>query len=212
MTVHFAYMSATIGFMAAGASIWNGAFLADTSWCVPGMTKGGLLPAPNVAAAPGEGTLSYGLPIAIIVVKNLNISVKWAGQEQTALGNSGGFLGPFSLAGASATNAPDGTWTYSRPGMQVVALLCSHLPVLPPNDAPDVASAGSAAAGASSPPAATTDPAAPAPSDTTSGVTADAATAPVASAGNTGPAAPQDSAGGTTQTGGTGATPAGPPS
>jgi hypothetical protein len=48
-----------------------------------------------------------------------------------------GFVGPFSLAGASTTTS-HGTWTYSRPGMQVVALLCSHLPVLPPADAPDV--------------------------------------------------------------------------
>jgi hypothetical protein len=58
---------------------------------------------------------------------------------------SNGFIGPFSLAGASASNAPNGTWTYSRPGMQVVALLCSRLPVLPPADAPDVAPAGSGA-------------------------------------------------------------------
>jgi hypothetical protein len=144
MSVHFEYMSATIGFMAAGTSIWNGVFLADPNWCVPGMAKGGLLPAPDAAAAQGQGPLAYGIPIAIIVVRNLNISVKWSGQEQASLGDSG-FLGPFSLAGASATNTPDGLWTYSRPGMQVVALLCSHLPMLPPTDAPDVAQAGGAA-------------------------------------------------------------------
>jgi hypothetical protein len=113
------------------------------------MSKGGLLPAPDAVAAPGQGSVAYGLPIAIIVVKNLNISVKWAGQDQASLGDSGGFLGPFSLAGASATSAPDGSWTYSRPGMQVVALLCSQLPVLPPKDAPDVAGAGAAPSSAS---------------------------------------------------------------
>lgn len=73
------------------------------------------------------------------MVKNLNISVKWSGQEQAPLDESGGFLGPFSLAGAPPpTSASDGSWTYTRPGMEVVALMCSRLPVLPPANAPDV--------------------------------------------------------------------------
>ena len=137
MSVHFQYMSATIGFAAAGISTWDGAFLADPSWCVPGMPRGGLLPTPNAAVAPGSDPLTYGLPIAIVVVKDFDITVKWSGQDQDSL-NGNDFIGPFSLAGASATTAPDGTWTYSRPGIQVVALLCSHLPVLPPADSPDV--------------------------------------------------------------------------
>ena len=58
-------------------------------------------------------------------------------------------IGPFSLAGATPTTQPDGAWNYTQPGMQVVALLCSHLPVLPPADAPDVPQANAAASGAS---------------------------------------------------------------
>jgi hypothetical protein len=139
MAVHFQYMSVTIGYMAAGIPVWNGVFLADTSWCVPGMTKGGLLPAPDIALQEGHGPLAYGLPVALIVVRNLTISVKWTGQEQAALGDSGGFIGPFSLLGASPTPGPDGSWNYTQPGMQVVALLCSQLPSLPPQDAPDLA-------------------------------------------------------------------------
>ena len=49
MAVHFEYMSVTIGYMAAGIPVWNGVFLADANWCVPGMAKGGLLPAPDAA-------------------------------------------------------------------------------------------------------------------------------------------------------------------
>ena len=81
--------------------------------------------------------LIYGLPIEIVVVKDLNISVKWSGQDRESL-NGNDFIGPFSLAGASTTTAPDGTCTIRAPEMQVVALLCRHLPVLPPADSPDV--------------------------------------------------------------------------
>jgi hypothetical protein len=145
VTVHFEHMPVTIGYMAAGISIWNGVFLADRNWCIPGMPRGGLLPSPSIAAAPPAAPAVYGLPTSLIVVRNVAISVKWSGQEKSALGSSGGFLGPFSLAGVSPSQAPDGTWTYSRPGMQVVALLCSHLPVLPPIDAPDLTPTGPAA-------------------------------------------------------------------
>jgi hypothetical protein len=48
----FQYMSVTIGYMAAGIPVWNGVFLADTSWCA-GMAKGGMLPAPDIALQRG---------------------------------------------------------------------------------------------------------------------------------------------------------------
>jgi hypothetical protein len=137
MSMHFEYMSVGIDYMNAGVSMWNGVFVANPDWCVPGMTKGGLLPSPAIAVADGQPLLAYGLPIALIMVRNLNVSVKWSGQEQVALGASGGYIGPFSLAGATAANGPDGSWSYSQPGMQVIALLCTRMPVLPPKDAPD---------------------------------------------------------------------------
>ncbi len=151
MSVTFDYMSATIGFTSAGISIWDGVFLADPNWCVPGMPRGGLLPAPNVAVPEGQAPLVYGLPTAIVVVKNLNISVQWSGQDQEALSGNG-FIGPFSLAGGLPPTDSNGTWTYSRPGMQIIALLCSHLPVLPPADAPDVVQALPPAPATSTPP------------------------------------------------------------
>ena len=92
-------MSATIGFATAdGNPAWNGVFLAAPNWCVPGMPRGGLLPAPSVAVADGQDPLIYGLPIEIVVVKDLNISVKWSGQDRESL-NGNDFIGPFSLAG-----------------------------------------------------------------------------------------------------------------
>ena len=137
ISIHFAYMSVTVGYTAAGLSIWDGVFLADPGWYVSGMARGGLLPSPNFGA--GATPLVYGLPISLIIVRDVTISVQWSGEDQASLGTSGGFLGPFSLSGISPSVAPDGTWTYARPGLQVVAVLCSHLPVVPPLDAPDLA-------------------------------------------------------------------------
>jgi hypothetical protein len=165
MTVSFQYMSVTIGYMAAGIPVWNGVLLADANWCVPEMPKGALLPAPDPSLQQDHGPLSYGLPISLIVVKDLTISVKWSGQDKAALGGSGGFIGPFSLAGVTPASQPDGSWNYTQPGMQVVALLCSHLPVLPPQDAPDLAQANAVASGASSAATAATSPRSP-PSST----------------------------------------------
>jgi hypothetical protein len=181
MTVSFQYMSVTIGYMAAGIPVWNGVLLADVNWCVPQMPKGALLPAPDASLQDGHGPLAYGLPVSLIVVKDLTISVKWSGQEKATLGGSGGFIGPFSLAGATPTSQPDGSWNYAQPGMQVVALLCSHLPVLPPQDAPDLPQANAAASGASS--AATAATSSPPSPSSTAGTTGNAANAASAGAG-----------------------------
>ena len=175
MSVTFDYMSATIGFTSAGISIWDGVFLADPNWYVPGMPRGGLLPAPNIAAPEGQAPLVYGLPTSIVVVKNLNISVQWSGQDQEALSGNG-FIGPFSLAGGLPPSESNGTWTYSRPGMQIIALLCSHLPVLPPADAPDVVQAPPPAPATSTPPTPSSDGTDSAAPDSTTADTADSGT------------------------------------
>lgn len=141
LSMHFEYMSVAIGYFNAGISMWNGVFVANPNWCVPGMSRGGLLPSPSIVTVEGQAPLSYGIPVALIVVRNLNISVSWSGQDQAALPSSGGFIGPFSLAGAPPAALRDGAYTYTRPGIQVIALLCERLPVLPPQDAPDVAAA-----------------------------------------------------------------------
>lgn len=195
VSVHFEYMSVTIGYTAAGISVWDRVFLASDDWYISGMKRGDLLPA---ADTPGSSV--YGLPTSLVIVRNVSITVNWAGQDQATLGTSGGFLGPFSLSGVTPTVAPDGTWTYARPGMQVVALLCDHLPVLPPINAPDLpasteapatssgATSGSAGAQTTAatiaPPTATAGatPAPIPPQSTATGAPAPVATAPSSNA------------------------------
>lgn len=171
VAIHFEYMSVTMGYTVAGLPIWNEVFLSDRSWYIAGMARGALLPAPSSPAPPPAPQLVYGLPTSLVVVRKVTIAVKWSGQEQATLGTSGGFLGPFSVSGVTPNIAPDGTWTYARPGMQVIALMCNHLPVLPPIDAPDVdLTSAPAPAGSTSAPA----PAAPAPPSAPLPLSADA--------------------------------------
>ncbi|MGD0864476.1 MAG: hypothetical protein ABSA49_02850 [Rhizomicrobium sp.] len=159
ITLQLQHQCVTLGYMSGGATWWDGAFLADTGWYIPGMTRGALLPLPPPEASSTD--LAYGLPVALIVVQGLTISGSWTNEAATALGS----LGPFSLQGATAAPGNNGSMTYTRAGMQVIALLCSQLPILPPvNDptAEQTAAATPAATttAATAPPAGTAPPAA----------------------------------------------------
>jgi len=131
IAVHLEHQCVTLGYLSAGQPWWDGVFLADTGWFIPGMSRGGLLPTPGGA----DGQI-YGLPIAIVIVRNLRVSGHWTAEAAAALGAAGGALGPLSLFGAGRSVEVDGAVTYARDGMQVIALLCSAIPVLPPVDAP----------------------------------------------------------------------------
>jgi hypothetical protein len=130
--VHLEHQCVTLGYLIAGQPWWDGVFLADTGWFIPGMARGNLLPAPS----EGANGLVYGLPVAIVIVRNLRVSGQWTAEAATALGSKGGTLGPLSLFGAAPSVEADGAVTYAHEGMQVVALLCSAIPILPPVDSP----------------------------------------------------------------------------
>jgi len=132
ITVHLEHQLVTIGRYVAGQPWWNGVFLADQGWYVPGMTSGGLLPPPGGA----DTGASKGLPVAMVVIRNLRVCGQWSDEAVSTFSTGGGTIGPLSLFRAAATTNTDGTTTFSHDGMQVVALMCSALPVLPPIDAP----------------------------------------------------------------------------
>ena len=132
VTIHLEHQCVALGYFAGGQPWWDGVFLADPGWFVPGMPRGGLLPDPTP-----DSDEAYGLPISLVVVQNLKITGQWSAQASAALSAPGGTVGPLSLFGAVATTAADGvTITYAHDGMQVVALICSALPVLPPANTP----------------------------------------------------------------------------
>jgi hypothetical protein len=136
-----------------GQSWWDGVFLADRGWYVPGMPSGALVAAaPSPTARPDETTPDqqvFAVPVGLIVVRNLSVHGEWSAEAAQALSSSSASIGPLTLFGASSASSASGTSTYSRPGMQVVALLCATLPMLPPIDDPSMAPASTASSGAS---------------------------------------------------------------
>jgi len=132
ITVHLEHHLVTVGRYVAGQPWWNAVFLADQGWYVPGMTRGALLPPPGGA----DTSASKGLPVAMVVIRNLRVCGQWSDEAVSTFSAGGGTIGPLTLFRADATTNTDGTTTLRHDGIQVVALMCSPLPVLPPMDAP----------------------------------------------------------------------------
>jgi hypothetical protein len=135
--VHLEHQCVTLGRIAAGQPWWDSTFLADTGWYVPGLPRGGLLPPLDTSAA----AVTYAIPVGMVIVQNLSISGQFTQEANSVLSSAGGTLGPLSLFGAVISTATDGvTITFAHQGMQVIALLCSPLPIVPPADSPAHAS------------------------------------------------------------------------
>jgi hypothetical protein len=67
VTIHLEYQCVSLGYFSAGQKAWwDDVFVADQAWFVPGMARGGLLPAPS-----DGGDVAYGLLTALIIVQNL---------------------------------------------------------------------------------------------------------------------------------------------
>jgi hypothetical protein len=203
--VSLQHQCVTLAYLSGGVPWWNGIFLADTGWYIPGMNRGALLPVPKKTAASTD--LVYGLPVAMIVVQGLTISGHWSGPP-----NSIASIGPFSLQGAIPQQGGDGSITLTRPGMQVIALLCNALPVLPPVDSPPPRSTTTTSTGTSQ---STTDTSAapgttPTSGTTSTGTTSTGTTGATPSTGTTGASSggtlPPSTAPGTTSTSSTGTT------
>lgn len=147
IVVQLEHQLVSLGRYSGGQPWWNEIFLDDPDWYVPGMARGGLLP----AAVDADLTSGNALPTAMILVRNLKVSGQWSQSASAALSSQGGTIGPLSLFGATATTESDGvTVTYEHDGMQVVALVCSALPVLPPIDASAATAPSSSSSSSSS--------------------------------------------------------------
>jgi hypothetical protein len=162
---------------------WHNDLVIDTGWCVPGMAKGAWV------AAPPSANQADALPIALLLVQNLQLSGSWSSDDTAALTAPGRMLGPFNLGGAAIATGGDGTVTISVPGMFLVGLFCQRLPVLPPNDGTVATGSGGDTAVTPAPtptPQSTRPP--PTPPPTTAPVTTPApTTAPATAASSTTP-------------------------
>ncbi|UTT71289.1 LysM peptidoglycan-binding domain-containing protein [Arthrobacter sp. DNA4] len=93
-------------------------FINDTSWYVPGHSKGEL----TAGGSPGNLTL---ISIAFVILRKLSIQAPWSDEDRrNAL--SAVSIGPFRVA-------DDGHGQLTHSGLQVVGWMLQLMPQLPPN-------------------------------------------------------------------------------
>jgi hypothetical protein len=123
MTITFEYCLVT-----AERDWLSDAFLASKDWYIPGLKAGELS---SGTVENNTGLIPF-LPIAMILVRKLNISGSWTGQDADALSTAAA-LGPFNLMGRSINQQNS---SLSCTGMQLLAWLCQVQPMLPPESDP----------------------------------------------------------------------------
>ena len=104
------------------------AFLSLQNWYVTGYQAGAF----SSGTADNNAGLFPTLPVACLLIKDLQITAQWTQQDITVLRQSAS-LGPFSLVGRTF----DGTSaTLTASGMQAIGWVCQVMPILPPVAAP----------------------------------------------------------------------------
>lgn len=102
---------------------YDGAFINNKSWFIPGTPKGGLTSKDNLAA---NITL---MPIGFVAIRNLSIKADWSASDMANSSNAIQF-GPFNVSSMIINN------TLSHQGVQIIGWLLERMPDLPPNDPP----------------------------------------------------------------------------
>jgi hypothetical protein len=109
---------------------WNEVLVRLPGWCAPGLRAGDLVP-----GRQGTG-LSVGVPIAMVVTRNVRVSGRWSEADRAAADSHTSF-GPWEMSRSKMSfDKSQETATLEIPDTQVVAVVCSLLPSLPPADDP----------------------------------------------------------------------------
>ncbi|GHH73109.1 hypothetical protein GCM10018781_36740 [Kitasatospora indigofera] len=141
----------TVGRSAAGTSLavtfeysqvqlsrpwWDGLLLHSTGWELPGFPAASLGPGPSGGQAP-----PWGLPVGMVLVRNVTIAGSWSREQLDTVEGSIAF-GPFSLLGRQVEQSADAASVkVTVNGMQLFAWLVEVLPQLPPGVVPSPAGA-----------------------------------------------------------------------
>jgi hypothetical protein len=119
---------------------WNDAVLRMPRWYAPGCKAGAFSSGTTV------GGLPLGLPIAMVITRNVQVSGRWSEADRAAAESHTSF-GPWSTHESTMQyDESNQAATLSIPGWQVVAVICALLPPLAPADDPSLAAAEPAAA------------------------------------------------------------------
>jgi hypothetical protein len=112
---------------------WNDAILRMPHWYAPGCKAGAF------SSGTSVGGLPLGLPIAMVLTRNVSVTGQWSESDRTAAESHTSF-GPWSTHDSEmAYDESTETATLTIPGMQVVAVVCALLPPLAPSDDPTLA-------------------------------------------------------------------------
>jgi hypothetical protein len=95
------------------------AFINETSWCLPNVSKG------QMTMSGVTGSLPL-LPIGFVAIRNLNIEANWDREDVTNSAVATNF-GPFKVETQIVNNK------LSHPGLQIIGWLLQKMPELPPN-------------------------------------------------------------------------------
>jgi hypothetical protein len=121
---------------------WMNASVFDLpGWIYPPVQKGGFS---SGSPATADGTIMTIMPTAFLAVRDLKISADWSAAEsdfiRTKLNVSGEFgWGPFTIGGSYKSDSTEKKFksefnggTISAPGLQIMAFICTVLPLCPP--------------------------------------------------------------------------------
>jgi hypothetical protein len=109
---------------------WNDVLVRMPDWYAPRMRAGDLVPTAALAGKP------VGVPVAMVLTRNVTVTGHWSEADRSAAASHTSF-GPWHIGATELEySATDATASLTIPGMQVVAVICSLLPALPPADDP----------------------------------------------------------------------------
>jgi hypothetical protein len=112
---------------------WNDAILRMPRWYAPGCAAGAF------SSGDSVGGLPLGVPIAMVLTRNVSVTGHWTEADRSAAESHTSF-GPWSMHDAEmAYEESTEAATLTIPGMQVVAVVCALLPPLAPADDPALA-------------------------------------------------------------------------
>jgi hypothetical protein len=112
---------------------WNDILVRMPGWYAPGMRAGDIVPSSRLR------DVDVGVPIAMVVTRNVQVTGHWSESDRVAAKKHTSF-GPWHIGDTSLEyDQSTATASLAIPGMQVIAVICSLLPQMPPVSDPKLA-------------------------------------------------------------------------
>jgi hypothetical protein len=114
---------------------WNDILVRMPGWYAPGMRAGDIVPGGHLAG------VDVGVPIAMVVTRNVQVTGHWSEADRAAAETHTSF-GPWHIGETTLVyDQSTSTASLTIASMQVIAVICSLLPQMPPVSDPKLAAA-----------------------------------------------------------------------